>query len=164
MFECMLESIIYARNIYLDKENGFSRSFLQHSIPFSSNPLVFPDDFSIHLAAFHSDRLYEEHIGYWSNVYGFEMNIIAKSILADGHVMLIPADDIITSDCCIKVRSNSLIFSRKIIMIFSSDIGCLYVLERRSDIYTSIYHPGAENRFNIWFCLPFRCEFREKFN
>jgi len=56
------------------------------------------------MSAFHSDRLYHEHIGYWSNVYGFEMNIIAKNILADGHVMIIPADDIVTSDCCIKVN------------------------------------------------------------
>lgn len=88
LFECMLESIIYARNTYLDKENG----------------LVLPDDFSIHMSGFHSDRLYHEHIGYWSNVYGFEMNIIAKNILSDGHVMIVPADDIITSDCCIKVN------------------------------------------------------------
>jgi len=86
LFECMLESIIFARNTYLNKENG----------------LVLPDDFSIHMSGFHSDRLYHEHIGYWSNVYGFEMNIISKNILSDGHVMIVPADDIITSDCCIK--------------------------------------------------------------
>ncbi len=66
--------------------------------------LVLPDDFSIHLSAFHSDRLYHEHVGYWSNVYGFEMNTVAKTILADGHVMIVPADDIMTSDCCIKVN------------------------------------------------------------
>ena len=72
--------------------------------------LVLPDDFSIHLSAFHSTNLYHEHIGYWSNVYGFEMNTIAKNILADGHVMTVPADDIMTSDCCIKVKTlNSLI-------------------------------------------------------
>lgn len=86
LFECMLESIIYARNTYLDKENG----------------LVLPDDFSIHLAGFHSEHLYQEHIEYWSNVYGFEMDIVAKNILADGHVMIVPAEDITTSDCCIK--------------------------------------------------------------
>jgi hypothetical protein len=56
------------------------------------------------MSGFHSDRLYHEHIDYWSNVYGFEMNVIAKNILADGHVMTVPADDIITSDCCIKVN------------------------------------------------------------
>jgi hypothetical protein len=31
------------------------------------------------------------------------MNTVAKNILADGHVMTVPADDIMTSDCCIKV-------------------------------------------------------------
>ncbi|CAF1155315.1 unnamed protein product [Adineta ricciae] len=86
LFECMLESIIFARNQYLDKENG----------------LVLPDDFSINMSAFHSDRLYHEHVDYWSNVYGFEMNTITKNILADGHVMIVPAEDIVTSDCCIK--------------------------------------------------------------
>jgi hypothetical protein len=30
------------------------------------------------------------------------MNTVAKNILADGHVMIVPADDIITSECCIK--------------------------------------------------------------
>ncbi|CAF3956697.1 unnamed protein product [Rotaria sp. Silwood2] len=86
LFECMLESIIFARNTYLDKENG----------------LVLPDDFSIHMSAFHSDELYHEHIGYWSDVYGFEMNTVAKNILVDGHVIIVPANDIMTSDCCIK--------------------------------------------------------------
>ncbi|UJR23307.1 hypothetical protein I4U23_026322 [Adineta vaga] len=86
LFECMLESIIFARNQYLDKENG----------------LVLPDDFSISMAGFHSDSLYHEHVGYWSNVYDFEMNTVAKNILADGHVMIVPAEDIVTSDCCIK--------------------------------------------------------------
>jgi hypothetical protein len=62
------------------------------------------------MAGFHSDRLYDEHISYWSNVYGFEMNIITKNILADGHVMLVPANDIITSDCCIKVNLNFIYF------------------------------------------------------
>ena len=32
------------------------------------------------------------------------MNTVAKNILADGHVMTVPADDIMTSDCCIKVK------------------------------------------------------------
>ncbi|CAF3212258.1 unnamed protein product [Rotaria socialis] len=86
LFECMLESIIFARNAYLEKETG----------------LVLPDDFSIHLSGFHSDSLHHEHIGYWSDVYGFEMNTVAKNILADGHVMIVPAEDIMTSDCCIK--------------------------------------------------------------
>ncbi|CAF0898977.1 unnamed protein product [Adineta steineri] len=86
LFECMLESIIFARDKYLDKENGF----------------ILPDDFSIHLSGFHSEKLYHEHVGYWSDVYGFEMNTITKNILADGHVMIVPAEDIITSDCCIK--------------------------------------------------------------
>ncbi|CAF3012149.1 unnamed protein product [Rotaria sp. Silwood2] len=63
---------------------------------------VLPDDFSIHMSAFHSDELYHEHIGYWSDVYGFEMNTVAKNILVDGHVIIVPANDIMTSDCCIK--------------------------------------------------------------
>lgn len=64
---------------------------------------MLPDDFSIHMAGFHSDSLYHEHIGYWSDVYGFEMTTVSKNILADGHVMIVPANDINTSDCCIKV-------------------------------------------------------------
>lgn len=59
------------------------------------------------MSAFHSDKLYHEHVGYWSDVYGFEMNIISKNILADGHVMIVPAEDIVTSDCCIKVIRNT---------------------------------------------------------
>lgn len=65
--------------------------------------LVLPDDFSIHIAGFHSNNLYDEHVNYWSNVYGFEMDTVAKNILADGHVMIVPAEDVVTSDCCIKV-------------------------------------------------------------
>lgn len=56
------------------------------------------------MSGFHSDRLYDEYIAYWSDVYSFEMNVISKNILADGHIMLVPADNIVTSDCCIKVN------------------------------------------------------------
>ncbi len=66
------------------------------------------------MSGFHSDRLYHEYVGYWSNVYGFEMNVVSKNILADGHVLLVPADDIVTSDCCIKVNGNILLSKTKI--------------------------------------------------
>ena len=56
------------------------------------------------MAGFHSERFYHEYIGYWSNVYDFTMNTIAKNIVSDGHVMTVPLDDIVTSDCCIKVQ------------------------------------------------------------
>jgi len=88
---------------------------------------VLPDDFSIHLAGFHSERLYEEHIGYWSDVYGFEMNIVAKNILADGHVMIVPAEDITTSDCCIKV--NRFGFEMNTNFGFFLDTRCLHMFE-----------------------------------
>lgn len=67
---------------------------------------MLPDDFSIHLAAFHSESLYHENVGFWSNVYGFEMNTVVKTILVDGHVMLVPAEDLISDACCIKVREE----------------------------------------------------------
>jgi len=86
LFECMLESIIYARDNYLNLNGG----------------LVLPDQFSLNLAGFHSDKIYSDHISYWSDVYGFKMTTISKNILADGHVMAIEEQDLMTTNCCIK--------------------------------------------------------------
>lgn len=112
LFECMLESIIFARNHYLDKETGLGEHHpVSQTERMKASLLVLPDDFSIHLSGFHSESLYHENLGFWSDVYGFEMNTVAKNILLDGHVMVVPADDLMTDDCCIKVESWS--FERK---------------------------------------------------
>ena len=104
LFECMLESIIFARNHYLDKENGLGEHRpVRNTERMTKSLLVLPDDFSIHLSGFHSESLYHENVGFWSDVYGFEMNTVAKNILLDGHVMVVPANDLMTDDCCIKV-------------------------------------------------------------
>ena len=118
---------------------------------------VLPDDFSIHLAGFHSERLYEEHIGYWSDVYGFEMNIVAKNILADGHVMIVPAEDITTSDCCIKV--NRFGFEMNTNFGFFLDTRCLHMFEWWYCFHTFIYRSSIKISFYLRFCLPFRCQF-----
>ena len=122
--------------------------------------LVLPDDFSINMSAFHSDRLYHEHVDYWSNVYGFEMNTITKNILADGHVMIVPAEDIVTSDCCIKVDECVHQWqSSDESTLFHLEFGRLYMFKWWYQFYTSIYTSSTEIRFHIRFCVSFRCEF-----
>ncbi|KAF0976553.1 hypothetical protein FDP41_004452 [Naegleria fowleri] len=60
LHEGMLESVIYARDKWLDKEHGY----------------LFPQQAIIYMAPCEMNNLYKEKIDFWGDVYGFDMSAI----------------------------------------------------------------------------------------
>lgn len=77
LFESMVDSIIYARDKWLNKESG----------------LIFPDRFVINIATLH-DSNFNKKLGFWDSVYGVDMGIIKKLVMADAVVCLCNSNSI----------------------------------------------------------------------
>lgn len=80
LFESMVDSIIYARDKWLNKETG----------------LILPDRFAINIALLH-DSNFNKKIGFWDSVYGVDMSIIKKLVISDAIVCLCNSNSINSS-------------------------------------------------------------------
>lgn len=114
---------------------------------------VLPDDFSISLCAFHSESIYHENVGFWSNVYGFEMNAVSKSILDDGHVLIVPVEDLMTDDFAIKVSEHFLELLRSIRCFFFRI--WMFTIARTKTSLSAVRFPWKFNK-----TVRFRVSFR----
>ena len=68
LYECMLESVIRARDKWLRKDG---------------NGMIFPDKATMFIAAIEDAEYMDEKINFWDNVYGFDMTCIKKMALLD---------------------------------------------------------------------------------
>lgn len=86
LYESMLDTVLYARDRYL-KEGG----------------LIFPDKATMHFAGIEDAEYKEEKIGYWDNVYGFDMSAIKKVALLEPLVDTVQGETVVTETCLLKV-------------------------------------------------------------
>ncbi|CAF0811547.1 unnamed protein product [Brachionus calyciflorus] len=110
LFESMLDSVLFARDKYLNKETG----------------VVLPNFFDMHLFAVSDMETYDRTVNFWSNVYGFKMNVMRKVVCKDAQIQVIDKDKVVSDlfkfkdiDCMnVKVKDISKFsvdFSLKII-------------------------------------------------
>ena len=66
LFECMLDSVIWARDHIKTK--------------FGKNVHIYPRFYSMWLCALDDSELRENNVNFWSNVYGFKMSAVKKNI------------------------------------------------------------------------------------
>eukprot|EP00118_Oscarella_pearsei_P015305 m.137231 g.137231 ORF g.137231 m.137231 type:complete len:511 (+) comp38216_c0_seq2:22-1554(+) len=85
LFESMLESVLFARDRWL-----------------SPGGKVFPDKFSIHVAAFDDEKMWKSHIGYWDDVYGFQMGCMKKAATAEAVIATVNSEAVLTDSCLVK--------------------------------------------------------------
>ena len=69
LYEGMLDSVIYARNNYLN-EGG----------------ILMPNRCNISLVGYGNEESYKHFIQFWKSVYGFDMNCMVGEILREAHV------------------------------------------------------------------------------
>lgn len=85
-YESMLDSVIYARDKWLRKQDG----------------LIFPDKAQLYLSAI-EDRAYKDRkINFWDDVYGFKMSCIKELALSEPLVDTVDSKQIATGSCLIK--------------------------------------------------------------
>ncbi|XP_055638433.1 uncharacterized protein LOC129776673 [Toxorhynchites rutilus septentrionalis] len=80
LFEGMMDSVIYARKQYL-KEGGF----------------ILPNRCNISLVGYGDVERHDEFIGFWKNVYGFDMSCMKKEVLREATVEVCKPEHIITN-------------------------------------------------------------------
>lgn len=80
LFESMLDSVLFARDKYLNKETG----------------IVLPNLFEMHLFGVSDKQTFDRTIDFWSNVYGFKMNTMKKVVSKDAQILVIDQDRIVT--------------------------------------------------------------------
>jgi len=89
LHESMLNSVIIARDKFL-----------------SDDGTVFPSEARIYSAPCSLKSLYSEHIDFWDNVYGFNMNSVKqyalRSKMIKPEVCLVPEDHLLANPTCIK--------------------------------------------------------------
>ncbi|KAL3881624.1 hypothetical protein ACJMK2_028040 [Sinanodonta woodiana] len=90
LFESMLDTVLYARDKYL-----------------SPGGAVYPDKFSIHLAALGDLDYYKKHVIFWEDVYGFRMSCMKGEVIREVLVDVVEQQKIISDSCIIKGWSSS---------------------------------------------------------
>uniref|UniRef100_A0A3Q4AWY7 type I protein arginine methyltransferase n=1 Tax=Mola mola TaxID=94237 RepID=A0A3Q4AWY7_MOLML len=85
LFESMLDSVLYARDLYL-----------------ADNGSVYPDLCNISLAAVGDTERHKDRIAFWDDVYGFNMACMKKAVLPEAVVEVVKADTLISEPTVIQ--------------------------------------------------------------
>jgi protein arginine N-methyltransferase 1 len=86
LYETMLNTVLYARDRYL--------------IP---GGLIFPDKATMYMTAIEDGQYMEEKIGFWDNVYGFDMSHIKELAIREPLVDTVNANAMVTDSFAFKV-------------------------------------------------------------
>uniref|UniRef100_A0A7N6BXS2 Protein arginine N-methyltransferase 3 n=1 Tax=Anabas testudineus TaxID=64144 RepID=A0A7N6BXS2_ANATE len=109
LFESMLDSVLYARDLYL--ADGGS---------------VYPDLCNISLVAVGDTQKHQDRIAFWDDVYGFNMACMKKAVVPEAMVEVVKADTIISDSTVIQTfNCNTVCLSE---LEFTSDF-CLKITD-----------------------------------
>ncbi|XP_078109880.1 protein arginine N-methyltransferase 3 isoform X1 [Sander vitreus] len=107
LFESMLDSVLYARDLYL--ADGGS---------------VYPDLCNISLAAVGDTQKHQDHIAFWDDVYGFNMACMKKAVVPEAMVEVVKTETLISEPTVIQtIDCNRVCLSE---LEFASDF-CLKI-------------------------------------
>uniref|UniRef100_A0A8C9YVW3 Protein arginine N-methyltransferase 3 n=1 Tax=Sander lucioperca TaxID=283035 RepID=A0A8C9YVW3_SANLU len=107
LFESMLDSVLYARDLYL--ADGGS---------------VYPDLCNISLAAVGDTQKHQDHIAFWDDVYGFNMACMKKAVVPEAMVEAVKTETLISEPTVIQtIDCNRVCLSE---LEFASDF-CLKI-------------------------------------
>jgi type I protein arginine methyltransferase len=85
-YESMLDTVLYARDKWLDQENG----------------LMFPDRCSLFITGIEDRQYKEDKIDWWNNVYGFDMSTIKKVAITEPLVDVVESKQVVTNSYMVK--------------------------------------------------------------
>ncbi|KAJ7344570.1 hypothetical protein JRQ81_000520 [Phrynocephalus forsythii] len=85
LFESMLDSVIFARDKYLEKGGS-----------------VYPDICTISLLALSDLKKHADRFTFWDDVYGFSMSCMKKAVIPEAVVEILDSSTLISEACVIK--------------------------------------------------------------
>lgn len=86
LYESMLDTVIWARDKYLEPESG----------------LIFPDKAELRVAAIEDAEYKEQKIHFWDSVYGFDMNAIKPLAMREPLVDVVDGKACVSTDVAFK--------------------------------------------------------------
>uniref|UniRef100_A0A4W5MY18 type I protein arginine methyltransferase n=1 Tax=Hucho hucho TaxID=62062 RepID=A0A4W5MY18_9TELE len=128
LFESMLDSVLYARDLYL-AEGGS----------------VYPDRCTISLAAVGDTEKHQGRIAFWDDVYGFKMACMKRAVVPEAVVQVLKPDTLISKPAVIQgIDCNAVCLSE---LEFASDF-CLKITE--STDCTVVFSTGPQVTKTHW--------------
>ncbi|XP_054724823.1 protein arginine N-methyltransferase 1-like [Uloborus diversus] len=85
-YESMLETVLYARDKWLDKPDG----------------MLFPDRATLYVCGIEDRQYKDEKISWWDSVYGFNMSCIRKVAVTEPLVDVVDPKQVVTTSCLLK--------------------------------------------------------------
>jgi 2-polyprenyl-3-methyl-5-hydroxy-6-metoxy-1,4-benzoquinol methylase len=79
LFESMLDSVLFARDKYLTPQGS-----------------IFPNSFEMNLFAVSDIAFHGKTIAFWSNVYGFKMNVMKDQVVRDAQITSIARESVVS--------------------------------------------------------------------
>lgn len=131
LFESMLDSVLYARDLYLADDGS-----------------VYPDLCNISLAALGDLENHKQHIAFWDDVYGFNMSCMKKAVLPEALVEVVKEEKLISDHFIIQtIDCNKVILSE---LEFTSHF-CLKITETSEctaivGYFDIFFHKGCCNK------------------
>ena len=86
LFECMLDTVLWARDHYLNDDG-----------------VILPNQCSISLAAIDDSDMYHKNCEFWDDVYGFKMSCMKRAVQREASVVSVDHSVVLSQPCVIKV-------------------------------------------------------------
>ena len=80
VYECMLETVLVARDRWLKPEGG----------------VMFPNSATVHVGGLSDEQMWKDKVEYWHNVYGYNMVCMKKDVLQEAEVAIVNPEAIFT--------------------------------------------------------------------
>ena len=93
LYESMLDSVLHARDRFLKPDGG----------------VMAPSQTRMVLALCDPELVIKQRVGFWKNVYGFDMGCMLQGVYDEGIVEVVPADAVLTSSAVVKVGPASVL-------------------------------------------------------
>ena len=89
LYESMLDSVLHARDRFLKPAGG----------------IMAPSQTRMVLALCDPESVIKKRVGFWKNVYGFDMTCMMEGVYDEGIAEVVPPDAVLTSSAVVKVGS-----------------------------------------------------------
>jgi len=86
LYESMLDSVLWARDRYLEVGG-----------------LMLPDFCRLYIAGICDAEMHQQHCGFWDDVYGFRMSCMKSAVMSEVDISVVDSAKVITEPCLIKV-------------------------------------------------------------
>lgn len=86
LYECMLDSVLYARDKYLNPDG-----------------LMVPSQTSILLSGYAGQPWYDDRVNFWNDVYGFDMQVMKDKIEDEAMIEVVDDGEVVSNEVSIAV-------------------------------------------------------------